>query len=139
MSTVNLLKGVVKKYDWGGYSYIANLLQISNDAKEPMAEYWMGVHPQGTSLIEQSEGQWTPLNSIVELPFLFKVLDVKDMLSIQVHPSKKAAAIEFANENEKGISLSAPNRNYKDANHKPELMVALLKTPAQRAQPLTIG
>jgi mannose-6-phosphate isomerase len=59
------------------------------------------------------------------LPYLLKILDVKDMLSIQVHPSKKAAELEFAAENERGIALNAPDRNYKDDNHKPELMAAL--------------
>ncbi len=56
---------------------------------------------------------------------LLKLLDVKDMLSIQVHPSKRAAEIEFAKENAEGIPLNSPHRNYKDDNHKPELMVAL--------------
>jgi mannose-6-phosphate isomerase len=60
-----------------------------------------------------------------ELPYLLKVLDVKDMLSIQVHPSKKEAEKDFARENTAGIPLDSPQRNYKDANHKPELMVAL--------------
>ncbi|MBK6936093.1 MAG: hypothetical protein IPH18_03835 [Chitinophagaceae bacterium] len=59
------------------------------------------------------------------LPYLFKVLDVKDMLSIQVHPSKNEAEIEFARENAEDIPLDSPLRNYKDDNHKPELMVAL--------------
>jgi mannose-6-phosphate isomerase len=60
-----------------------------------------------------------------KLPYLFKILDVKDMLSIQVHPTKEHAAWEFGEENRKGIALNAPNRNYKDDNHKPELMLAL--------------
>ena len=47
------------------------------------------------------------------------------MLSIQVHPSRKYAEAAYKKENEMGISLDAPNRNYKDDNHKPELMVAL--------------
>ncbi len=47
------------------------------------------------------------------------------MLSIQVHPSKEAAQIKFREENEKGIPLDAPNRNYKDDNHKPELLSPL--------------
>ena len=59
------------------------------------------------------------------LPFLLKVLDVKDMLSIQVHPSKKAAEKGYAEEEQKGIDRGAPNRNYRDDNHKPELGVAL--------------
>jgi mannose-6-phosphate isomerase len=53
------------------------------------------------------------------------VLDVNKMLSIQVHPTKKAAEIGFDLENERGIALTAKNRNYKDRNHKPEVMVAL--------------
>jgi len=59
------------------------------------------------------------------LPYLLKILDVKDMLSIQVHPSKENAIKEFAAENKKGIALTAPHRNYKDDNHKPELMLAI--------------
>jgi len=59
------------------------------------------------------------------LPYLLKILDVKDMLSIQVHPAKAAAEEEFAAENQRGIARDAPNRNYKDDNHKPELMAAL--------------
>ncbi|HLI92029.1 MAG TPA: mannose-6-phosphate isomerase, class I, partial [Puia sp.] len=52
-------------------------------------------------------------------------LDVKDMLSIQVHPSKAAAELEFAAENERGLDITSALRNYKDDNHKPELMSAL--------------
>ncbi len=47
------------------------------------------------------------------------------MLSIQVHPSKAAAEEGFARENEQGIPTDAPDRNYRDDNHKPELIVAL--------------
>jgi mannose-6-phosphate isomerase len=47
------------------------------------------------------------------------------MLSIQVHPDKASATAAFDEENTRGIALNAPNRNYKDRNHKPELMVAL--------------
>jgi mannose-6-phosphate isomerase len=47
------------------------------------------------------------------------------MLSIQVHPSKIEAEKGFYFENEQGIPLTAANRNYKDDNHKPEIMVAL--------------
>ncbi|MES1217002.1 MAG: mannose-6-phosphate isomerase, class I [Bacteroidota bacterium] len=59
------------------------------------------------------------------LPYLLKVLDVRDMLSIQVHPTKKEAEESFKKENEAGVSISAPHRNYKDDNHKPELVAAL--------------
>ena len=59
------------------------------------------------------------------LPYLFKILDVREMLSVQVHPNKAEAEIGFEQENMLGIPLSAPERNYKDNNHKPELQLAL--------------
>jgi mannose-6-phosphate isomerase len=60
-----------------------------------------------------------------DLPFLFKILDVKDMLSIQVHPSKTEAEKGFDAEEAAKIPMNASNRNYKDRNHKPEIMLAL--------------
>ena len=106
-----------------------------------MAEYWLGAHDTASSklIIENDE---IPLNEFISgnkekvlgtivskkfgrLPFLLKILDVKDMLSIQVHPSRHAAEVEFARENREKIPLTAAHRNYKDDNHKPELMVAL--------------
>jgi mannose-6-phosphate isomerase len=42
-----------------------------------------------------------------------------------VHPAKHEAEVEFARENREKIPIDAPHRNYKDDNHKPELMVAL--------------
>ncbi|HEV2660697.1 MAG TPA: mannose-6-phosphate isomerase, class I, partial [Ktedonobacteraceae bacterium] len=59
------------------------------------------------------------------LPYLFKLLDVHEMLSVQVHPNKAEAEIGFTQENMLGIPLNAPERNYKDDNHKPELQLAL--------------
>ncbi len=60
-----------------------------------------------------------------ELPFLFKVLCADQPLSIQVHPSKSNAVIGFEKEDKAGIPIDAAERNYKDANHKPELVFAL--------------
>ena len=136
------LKGKVEHYAWGGYSYIPKLLGVNNAAYQPFAEYWMGAHTSSPSLIEWDGNKTTTLNELIAedktkwlgeivekkfngLPFLFKVLDVKDMLSIQVHPTKAEAEKGFARENELGISITAPHRNYKDDNHKPEVMVAL--------------
>ncbi len=47
------------------------------------------------------------------------------MLSIQVHPSKEDAQIAFDAENKLGIDPASPESNFKDNNHKPELMLAL--------------
>jgi mannose-6-phosphate isomerase len=133
------IKGVVQHYSWGGYEFIPALLGIDNAGQKPFAEYWLGAHPNHPSSIEGTEvslSEWireqpgkvlgtSVSKHFSSLPFLFKILDVRQMLSIQVHPSKESAIKEFALENEKGIPVNAPHRNYKDENHKPELMVAL--------------
>lgn len=59
------------------------------------------------------------------LPFLFKLLAAEKPLSLQAHPSLEQARAGFARENALGIALTASNRSYKDANHKPELICAL--------------
>jgi mannose-6-phosphate isomerase len=119
------LKGIVKHYDWGGFNFIPSLLKQENTGERPFAEYWMGVHPLGSSLVEIN-GQEKRLADLKPgIPFLFKVLDVKDMLSIQVHPTKQGAVEGYEAENNLGIPADAPYRNYKDKNHKPELMIAL--------------
>ena len=141
MTRIALLEGSVKHYDWGGTQFIPNLLQENNKAQKPYAEYWLGAHPLANNMVVETDNK-SSLNTLIAndphrllgekvhekfkgLPFLLKALDVKGMLSIQVHPSKESAATEFALENERGIPIDAPNRNYKDPNHKPELMVAL--------------
>ena len=126
MPRIYRLQGIVKHYDWGGNSFIPSLLQVENTENHPVAEYWIGTHPLGMSLVEMEEGNRQQLIVLAgNLPYLLKVLDVKNMLSIQVHPSKKAAEKEFARENEMSVPLNSPERNYKDENHKPELVVAL--------------
>jgi len=134
------LKGVIRHYSWGGYDFIPQLLGIKNSEQKPYAEYWMGAHGNHPAFIEN--GNKIALSDFVSkdaenilggevakkfssLPYLLKVLDVRQMLSIQVHPSKQAAETSFEEENKKGIPVNAPHRNYKDRNHKPELMVAL--------------
>jgi len=135
------LSGAVQHYDWGGKTYIPELTGIENKEDKPFAELWMGDHPGAPATAILPEAR-IPLNHLFEaapdwqgkkmaaafgprLPYLFKILDVRSMLSIQVHPDKEAAAIGFRQENEAGIPLNAHNRNFKDDNHKPEVMVAL--------------
>jgi mannose-6-phosphate isomerase len=117
-------------------------LNIPVKKGETYAEFWLGTHDRGSAEFKNGSDKSVSLKEYIDafpeqtlgiqaakefgrLPFLLKVLDVKDMLSIQVHPSKKNARIAFDAENEQGIDLSAPERNFKDNNHKPELMLAL--------------
>lgn len=135
------LKGKVMHYAWGGSEFLPALLSLPNPDRQPFAEYWMGTHPLAPSELVTPEGTVTltelikqdPVavlsqkvaDSFGELPYLFKVQDVKDILSIQVHPSKTEAEKGFEREEAAGIPRNAPDRNYKDRNHKPEMLVAL--------------
>lgn len=135
------IKGVVQNYAWGGIDFIPQLLGFENPLQKPCAEYWLGAHPSAAAEIISST-EFTDLQNFIqqnpieilgnavfstfnELPYLLKVLDVKDMLSIQVHPSKAEAIKGFEAEEAAGIDIKAANRNYKDKNHKPEVMIAL--------------
>jgi len=131
------IEGVVQHYDWGGKSFIPNLISEKNPANITYAEYWLGAHLKAPSLVKVQQKN-IPLDVFLNeylskdsepnfgtLPYLFKVLDVHKMLSIQVHPTKEAAKKGYELENNNGIPLTANHRNYKDQNHKPEIMVAL--------------
>ncbi len=135
------LQGKVQHYEWGGYEFIPSLLGVDNSEQKPYAEYWMGAHESASGLLHTREGlqswyeliQQAPAEQLGEkvyqrfgeLPYLFKVLDVNKMLSIQVHPSKDEARKGFEREDAAGVPLHAAHRNYKDKNHKPEVMIAL--------------
>jgi mannose-6-phosphate isomerase len=135
------LKGKVQHYAWGGYEFIPHWLGIENKEHKPYAEYWMGAHPSASSELRTANGDLSLYELIKgfpeitignkvqrqfgELPYLFKILDVKDMLSIQVHPTKDEAVKGFEAEEAAGIPIGAAIRNYKDKNHKPEVMIAL--------------
>ncbi|SAA32321.1 mannose-6-phosphate isomerase [Enterobacter roggenkampii] len=140
----------VQNYAWGSKTALTDLYGIANPNNLPMAELWMGAHPKSSSKIEDASGQARRLRDVIdadkaallgdkvaqrfgELPFLFKVLCADQPLSIQVHPNKQASEIGFAKENAAGIPLDAAERNYKDPNHKPELVFALTPFLAMNA------
>ncbi|MBC6993471.1 mannose-6-phosphate isomerase, class I [Neolewinella lacunae] len=134
------IEGILQSYAWGGTQFLAEFLQQPNPSQGPQAELWLGAHPKGPAKVVGSE---TTLDVLIDenpqqmlgptvaarfsatLPFLFKVLDVREMLSIQIHPTKAAAEAGFAREEAAGIPRTADHRNYRDPNHKPELGVAL--------------
>lgn len=139
----------VQHYDWGSTDFIPALLGIDNTEGEPFAELWMGAHPNLPAEVEL-EGRRIPLDRLIaespedilgtqvagvfegRLPYLFKVLSARFPLSIQTHPTRDAAREGFARENLAGVPLSAGHRNYRDQNHKPELIVALTDFHALR-------
>lgn len=122
------IEGQIQAYQWGGREFLPALLGMANEDALPQAEYWLGAHP---SACARAIDDRTPIDELLTahgappLQFLLKVLDVKDMLSIQAHPDKTQAQEGFARENALGIPMDAKHRNYKDASDKPELMVAL--------------
>ena len=136
MQRIYKLKGVVQPYAWGGKSFIPTLTGQSAGEGKPAAEYWLGAHPSApssvciegepllTDLIRENKQEFLGINP-PSLSFLVKLLDVKEMLSIQVHPTSVSAAKGFEKENAAGIPVDADNRNYKDVNQKEEMMIAL--------------
>ncbi len=142
MRKIGLLKNIIQEYAWGSRTAIPGLLGQSVPADKPQAELWMGAHPKGPSQV-LSDGLWRSLPEVIQespeetlgkevaarfsnqLPFLFKVLAAAKPLSIQAHPNKEQAGQGFARENELGIPLDEPHRNYRDDNHKPEIICAL--------------
>ncbi|MEZ8257967.1 mannose-6-phosphate isomerase, class I [Vibrio cyclitrophicus] len=133
------LTNVIQNYAWGSHTSLSSLFGFENPENLPQAELWMGAHPNGGSHVEELDtllvdyikqhpvkvlGDYTA-ERYGQLPYLFKVLAAETPLSIQVHPNKRNSEIGFEREKEQGIALTAPNRNYKDANHKPELVYAI--------------
>ncbi|MDD3563201.1 MAG: mannose-6-phosphate isomerase, class I [Candidatus Cloacimonetes bacterium] len=125
------LKPALQPYPWGSHSFIQTFLHVFDSG--PLAEAWYGAHPKAPSQIEGRKldeiigtdpAYWLGIQQL-KLPFLMKILAAEQALSIQVHPSKSQAEIGFALENEQGLALNDPVRNYRDANHKPELIMAL--------------
>lgn len=130
-----LLKNSIQHYAWGtrgNQAFIPNLLGFKPEPGLPYAELWIGAHPKAPSTIVVGEmlvpfDQWINaypvqiLGSKIankfsnKLPFLFKVLSASESLSIQVHPNKAQAH---------ALHLHDPI-HYPDANHKPELAIAL--------------
>ncbi len=134
---MELLTCSVQEYAWGDTQSIPHLLGLEPDGA-PKAELWMGAHPRASSRLESgrslveaiaADPSATLGESVArqfgQLPFLFKVLAAGEPLSIQSHPTIEQAKAGYARENAEGIPLDAPDRVYRDANHKPELIAAL--------------
>lgn len=135
------MKNPIQNYAWGSRDAIATMFGVANPEHQPQAEIWMGAHPNGCSALVNAEGETVRLDQFIRehsrevlgdadakygiLPYLFKVLAAETPLSIQVHPDKASSERGFEAENAAGIALTDPVRNFKDPNHKPELVYAL--------------
>ncbi|WP_104172719.1 mannose-6-phosphate isomerase, class I [Arthrobacter sp. Y81] len=136
------IENVLRPYAWGSTTAIAGLLgrQASGG---PEAELWVGAHPDSPSVATAADGGPLALDELISsdpehhlgsasvaefgprLPFLLKVLAAESPLSLQVHPTLDQARTGFAREEAAGVDRSAAERNYKDDNHKPEMIFAL--------------
>ncbi len=143
------LHNVLRSYAWGSTTAIAGLLGRPASGG-PEAELWIGAHPDSpstalhTAVAEgAADAAETGLDELIaadpehhlgaasvaefgpRLPFLLKILAAESPLSLQVHPTLDQARAGFAREDAAGVDHSAPGRNYKDDNHKPEMILAL--------------
>lgn len=128
-------------YAWGSTTAIPDLLGLPATS-EPVAESWMGAHPSAPSRVTTADGE-TGLDTFIAadaevllgsdvvarfgtaLPYLLKIIAADNPLSLQVHPDIERARRGYAAEEAAGIPVDAPHRNYRDRNHKPELVYAL--------------
>ncbi|MGW0862071.1 mannose-6-phosphate isomerase, class I [Streptomyces sp. NPDC002611] len=131
------LDNTIRPYAWGSPTAIPNLLGVEPTG-EPQAEMWMGAHPGAPSrtgrgtlveVVDAAPEKELGPDAVAKfgprLPFLLKILAAGAPLSLQVHPDLAQAKEGYADEERRGIPVDAPHRNYKDANHKPELICAL--------------
>ncbi len=142
------LENVLRPYAWGSTTAIAGLLGRPATGG-PEAELWVGAHPDSPStalnaggaagtaggrvpldaLIARDPEHYLGSESVAEfgarLPFLLKVLAAESPLSLQVHPTLDQARAGYAREEAAGVGRGAATRNYKDDNHKPEMIFAL--------------
>ncbi|MGJ5827496.1 mannose-6-phosphate isomerase, class I [Streptomyces ossamyceticus] len=131
------LDNTIRPYAWGSTTAIPHLLGVAPTG-EPQAEMWMGAHPGApsrtprgplTEVIDEAPerelGPRTVAKFGPRLPFLLKILAAGAPLSLQVHPDLEQAREGYEDEESRGIPIDAGHRNYKDANHKPELICAL--------------
>lgn len=131
----------IQNYEWGNrnqQAFIPKLLGMPIQPGAPYAELWVGAHPKAPSTIvpHGKRGVKLPnamtLDKFIEedpelilgthaaakhqgLPFLFKILSIGDVLSIQAHPNKEQA--KFLH--------SKDSQNFPDSNHKPEIAVCI--------------
>jgi mannose-6-phosphate isomerase len=138
MSGLHRLTGVIRPYAWGSRTSLAELQGRAAPTGEPEAELWLGAHPGDPSTLTGHDGPLSLAEVLADdpkgqlgpevaaefgprLPYLMKVLAAAAPLSLQAHPDADYARQAFAAQE----ADPALPRNYTDAFHKPEMLVAL--------------
>jgi mannose-6-phosphate isomerase len=149
------LENVLRPYAWGSPTAIADLLGrpasggpeaelwIGAHPDSPSVALTPAAAGAGRHSPEARDGGRLALDALIaedpehclgarsvaefgpRLPFLLKVLAAETPLSLQVHPTAAQAREGFAREEAAGVGRTAQDRNYKDAFHKPEMILAL--------------
>ncbi|WP_250001024.1 mannose-6-phosphate isomerase, class I [Actinoplanes sp. M2I2] len=132
------LTGTVRPYAWGSRTILAELQGRPAPTDQPEAELWLGAHPGDPATVAGPDGPVSlealiaddPKGQLGEavagefgprLPFLLKLLAAESPLSLQAHPDLEYAKQAYARqEADPGLP-----KNYTDANHKPEMLVAV--------------
>lgn len=132
--------GGPQNYAWGKLGSSSAVARFANandpnvtvDENEPYAELWMGTHSKVPTVLASNrmdlrdvigantekfigKDVMNKFKLVNELPFLFKVLSINKVLSIQAHPDKTLGG---------RLHIEDP-KNYPDGNHKPEMAIAL--------------
>jgi mannose-6-phosphate isomerase len=111
--TLFLIGNQPMPYAWGSEHLIQDLTGLGQIG-EPAAEVWFGSHPTAPSKLLSGDSG-TLADIAPDLPFLVKFLAAQKPLSIQAHPSRQRAKDQFG----------AGHKSYSDANHKPEMIIAI--------------
>jgi mannose-6-phosphate isomerase len=135
-----------QSYAWGSTTAIPEILGLEHDGT-PLAEAWFGAHETAPALVPTADGP-VPLHALIAqqpttalgedvvarfgsgLPYLLKLIAADRPLSLQVHPHIERAREGHALEEAAGVPVGSVRRNYKDRNHKPELVYALTRFEA---------
>ncbi|MGY4643103.1 mannose-6-phosphate isomerase, class I [Cellulomonas sp. URHB0016] len=135
-----------QSYAWGSTTAIPEILGLEHDGT-PLAEAWFGAHETAPALVATADGS-VPLHALIArgptaalgddvvarfgtgLPYLLKLIAADRPLSLQVHPPLERAREGHAEEEAAGVPVGSVRRNYKDRNHKPELVYALTRFEA---------
>ena len=136
---MHVLDATVRDYAWGSPTLLPRL-EGREPTGAPEAEKWLGAHPGAPSVVVGEGGERRGLDEVIaadpegtlgqaerfgRLPYLMKLLAAARPLSIQAHPTLSRAREGYAQEEAAGVPVDAPHRNYRDDNHKPEMIVAL--------------